>query len=113
MSAQAHILERMSAEPIPLFPVQRHVDPARFAASQHELFGGHQLRIGRSATVHATAWRDWINGHTLPAPACHQGWSGLGAAGELVPTRHAATCRKCRRLRGEHDEDQPALFPLP
>jgi hypothetical protein len=77
------------AEPEPstqgaLFPVHRVGDPARFADAQHRLFG-QNLRIGRSGTVHATDFRDWINGLTLPSPACHQGWSGLGAAGNCWP----------------------------
>lgn len=105
-----------SAETLALFPVVRQVDPARFAAEQHRLFAGQHLRIGRSAIVHAVDFRDWINGLTLPSPACHQGWSGLGAAGELLPARHPVTCAKCRRLRGLLDEDHPealALFALP
>ncbi|RZQ61870.1 hypothetical protein EWH70_22285 [Amycolatopsis suaedae] len=99
---------------MPLFEVNR-VDPSRFAAEQHRLFTGQRLRIGRSGTVHEVTWVDWINGLTLPAPACHQGWSGLGASGEITPTTHASTCLKCRRLRGlppSDDADQPALFPL-
>jgi hypothetical protein len=105
----------VTAEPIPLFPVHR-VDPVRFAASQHRIFASHNLRIGRSDTVHSVDFRDWINGLTLPSPACHQGWSGLGAAGELLATRHPVTCAKCRRLLGQSlDDDQPnelALFRL-
>ncbi|TWE11173.1 hypothetical protein [Prauserella muralis] len=103
----------MSAEPIPLFPVNR-VDPPRFAAAQHRLFAGMNLRIGTSATVHGVTWRDWINGLTLPAPACRQGWSGLGAAGELLPTTHWVTCRKCQRILGPDgpDQDQAPLFEL-
>lgn len=105
-----------AAETLPLFPVVRQVDPARFAAEQHRLFAGQNLRIGRSAIVHAVDFRDWINSLSLPFPACHQGWSGLGAAGELLPTRHPVTCVKCRRLRGLLDEDQAealVLFNLP
>ncbi|HVV08441.1 hypothetical protein [Amycolatopsis sp.] len=102
-------------EPIALFPVPE-LDPAAFAAAQHEVFRGRKLRIGRSGTVHAVGETEWINGLTLPAPACHQGWSGLGAAGDLVPTDHEATCRKCRRLRGlpslEEASGQGTLFTL-
>lgn len=97
-----------------MFAVQQ-VDPARFAAGQHRAFDGHNLHIGRSDTVHALAWAEWINGLTLPSPACHQGWSGLGASGELRATRTPITCAKCRRLVGP-DLDGPAaltLFPLP
>jgi hypothetical protein len=101
-------------EPIPLFPVHRVVDPVRFAASQHRLFAGQNLHIGRSTTVHAVTWAEWINGLTLPGPACHQGWSGLGAAGELLPTRNPVTCVKCRRLVGPLDETiELVLFHLP
>lgn len=107
----------MTTEPeqAALFPVHRVVDPARFAAAQHRLFAGQNLRIGRSETVHATDFRDWINGLTLPSPACHQGWSGLGAAGELLATRHPVTCTKCRRLHGVRapDDDELVLFTLP
>jgi hypothetical protein len=103
----------VSAETIPLFPV-RHVDPERFAAAQRDLFTGLQLRIGSSSTVHGVNWREWINGLRLPAPACGQGWAGLGAAGELRPTTHAITCLRCRRIAGLDDvELQVALFDLP
>lgn len=104
------------ADPIPLFPVHRVVDPARFAASQHRLFTGQNLHIGRSTTVHAVTWAEWINGLTLPGPACHQGWSGLGAAGELLPSRNPVSCVKCRRLAGEPldiDQAELTLFSLP
>ena len=103
----------MVSEPIPLFPVQA-VDPERFADAQHDQFEGKRLRIGRSDTVHAVTWAEWINGLTLPAPACHQGWSGIGSGGELTSTEHEVTCRKCRRLVGiGSDPAQRALFPLP
>jgi hypothetical protein len=101
-------------EPIPLFEAQQ-VDPARFAAAQRRVFEGHNLHIGRSDTVHALIWADWINGLALPSPACHQGWSGLGAAGELRATRSPITCAKCRKLVGPDPLDPAALtlFPLP
>lgn len=103
-------------EPIALFPV-RGLDPAEFSAAQHEVFHGRHLRIGRSGTVHAVGEVEWINSLTLPAPACHQGWSGLGATGELTPTEHEVTCRKCRRARGlpslEEAAGQGTLFALP
>lgn len=104
------------SQTLPLFPVVRQVDPARFAARQRRLFTGQNLRIGRSSIVHAVDFREWINGLTLPFPACHQGWSGLGAAGELLATRHRVTCAKCRRLRGMLDADPAGtlvLFSLP
>jgi hypothetical protein len=72
-------------EPLPLFPPHR-VDPVEFSARQRRLFSDRNLRIGRSSTVHAVIWVDWINGLTLPGPACGQGWSGLGATGELLTT---------------------------
>jgi len=105
-----------TALPIPLFPASRVVDPVPFAESRRRLFGDQNLRIGRSGTVHAVALVDWINGLTLPGPACHQGWSGLGAAGDLSPTPGPVTCVKCRRLTGPRDEDQTGeltLFTLP
>ncbi|ODU05238.1 MAG: hypothetical protein ABS81_08215 [Pseudonocardia sp. SCN 72-86] len=92
----------------------RRVDPARFAAGQRELFDGLQLRIGASSTVHLVAWREWLNGLQLPAPACGQGWAGLGAAGELRPTTSFVTCRRCERLLGgPASNEQRALFELP
>lgn len=56
--------------------------------------------------MHAANFRDWINGLTLPSPACHQGWSGLGAAGKLLATRHPVTCAKCPLLVGPAEPDQ-------
>jgi hypothetical protein len=84
------------SEPIPLFPVTR-VDPVQFAAAQHRLFTGMRLHIGRSDIAHQVAWVPWINSVTLPAPACHRGWSGLGAGGEITPTHQRVSCRKCLR----------------
>ncbi|WAL66724.1 hypothetical protein ORV05_02600 [Amycolatopsis cynarae] len=103
----------MTAQPLPLFPAHQ-TDPVRFAGTQHELFTGMNLRIGRSDTVHGVAWRPWINELTLPTPSCHQGWSGLGAAGELVATAAPVTCRKCRRILGlDPGRQQIPLFDLP
>lgn len=105
-----HILIGMAEEP--LFTYQ--VDPERFAASQRALFAGHNLHVGASVVAHAVDWVPWINGLTLPAPACRQGFAGHGAHGELRPTRRPVSCRRCRRLRGLDDVDtQPALFVLP
>lgn len=88
-------------------------DPAAFARSQRLVFDGHNLHVGNSDVVHAVDWAPWINGHTLPAPACRQGFAGHGAHGELRPTRHPVSCRRCRRLHNIPDNtDQPALFPL-
>lgn len=103
----------MAADALPTVP---RLDPEHFAAAQQRLFTGRNLRIGRSTTVHALAWRDWINGLSLPFPACHQGWSGVGAAGELHPTELTPSCLKCRRIRClpvDGDAEQPALFVLP
>ncbi|WP_328442903.1 hypothetical protein [Amycolatopsis sp. NBC_00438] len=101
------------SEPIPLFPVPP-IDPARFAAEQHRLFTGMRLHIGRSGVAHRVSWVPWMNSLTLPAPACHQGWSGLGAGGEVTPTHQGVSCRKCLRLGGEpEDPDQRTLFALP
>lgn len=104
----------MSAEVVPL--PHRRADPARFAATQHALFAGRRLHVGRSSVVHEVAYAEWLDELTLPVPACRQGFAGLGAHGELRPTRWPVTCRRCRRLRGddsgnEHQE-QPALFAL-
>ncbi|MFG1647920.1 hypothetical protein ACGFMK_47175 [Amycolatopsis sp. NPDC049252] len=101
------------SEPIPLFPVPP-IDPARFAEEQHHLFTGMRLHIGRSGVAHRVSWVPWMNSLTLPAPACHQGWSGLGAGGEVTPTHQPVSCRKCLRLGGEPDDpDQRPLFALP
>lgn len=101
------------SEPIPLLPGTR-VDPARFADAQHRRFTGMRLRIGRSGIAHRVAWVPWLDELTLPAPACHQGWSGLGAAGEITPADGPVTCRKCLRLGGEPDDPaQRPLFALP
>ncbi|GAA1100961.1 hypothetical protein GCM10009629_51620 [Pseudonocardia alni] len=67
-----------------LFP--RRVDPEVFARAQVGRFTGHQLRIGRSRVVPAVAFRSWLGDLTLPVPACHQGWSGFAAAGDLLAT---------------------------
>lgn len=93
------------------------LDPASFAAGQRELFAGHHLHVGRSHVIHAVDQVSWINGLTLPAPACRQGFAGHGAQGELRPTMQAVTCRRCRRIRGldlvEVDADpQVALFAI-
>lgn len=96
---------------------EHQVEPERFAASQHALFVGHNLHVGSSSVTHAVDWVPWINSLTLPAPACRQGFAGHGAQGELRPTRHPVTCRRCRRLRGLSDpgdyDPQPTLFALP
>ncbi|EIF01226.1 hypothetical protein [Saccharomonospora glauca] len=76
------------------------VDPAAFARSQRLAFDGHNLHIGSSSVVHAVDWLPWVDDHKLPAPACRQGFAGHGAQGELRPTRHPVSCRRCRRLRG-------------
>jgi hypothetical protein len=81
-----------------------------FAAAQHRLFIGMRLHVGRSDIAHQVAWVPWINSLTLPAPACHQGWCGLGAGGEITPTHLPVSCRKCLRLAGESDD--PAQQPL-
>lgn len=82
------------AAPLELFPCAR-VDPAGFARAQLEQFAGRQLRIGRSTVVHAVAWQPWLGDLALPVPACHQGWSGFAAAGDLLPSSYPPTCRKC------------------
>lgn len=101
-------------QPLPL-PIG-HTDPARFAAAQARLFTGRRLHVGNSPVVHDIDWVPWLDDLTLPAPACHQGFSGTGTHGELRATRHPVTCRRCLRLRDEPEEapqDQPALFAVP
>ncbi|MFB9686023.1 hypothetical protein [Amycolatopsis plumensis] len=85
----------------------------RFATAQHRPFTGMRLHIGRS-DIARVAWVPRINSFALPAPACHQGWSGLGAGGEITPTNQPVSCRKCQRLAGEPDDPaQHILFALP
>ncbi|QYN26301.1 hypothetical protein K1T34_32595 [Amycolatopsis sp. DSM 110486] len=95
--------------PIPRGPT---IDAARFAAAQHTLFSDSNLHVGRSGVVHAVGWVPWLDNLELPSPACHQGYSGTGAHGELLPTRFPVTCMKCRRARGLTyiDDDQQVLF---
>jgi hypothetical protein len=95
-----------------LFP--RRVDPEDFARAQVGRFAGHQLRIGRSRVVHAVAFRSWLGDLTLPVPACHQGWSGFAAAGDLLATSDPVTCRKCALRAGPVAvvAEQTALFPV-
>lgn len=100
-------------QPLPL-PIG-HTDPAHFAAAQARLFTGHRLHVGHSPIVHELDWLPWLDHLELPAPACRQGFSGTGAHGELRPTRHPVTCRRCLRLHHEPDDhrhDQPALFAI-
>lgn len=98
-------------------PFPGHTDPARFAAAQRRLFTGRRLHVGASPVVHELDWVPWLDEWELPAPACHQGFSGTGTSGELRPTRHPVTCRRCLRSRDEpeHEDppDQPALFAVP
>ncbi|KAA1018269.1 hypothetical protein FVA95_23940 [Pseudonocardia sp. EV170527-09] len=96
-----------------LFP--RRVDPEDFARAQVERFTDHQLRIGRSRVVHAVAFRTWLGDLSLPVPACHQGWSGFAAAGDLLATSDPVTCRKCAVRTGPPGAgvpEQTALFPF-
>ena len=106
----------MSAEAVPLPRRVRSTDTASFARSQRSSFTNQNMHIGRSSVVHAVSWGQWIDELKLPIPACHQGFSGVGAPGQLLPTRWPVTCRRCRRLRGDDpDADtltQPALFAL-
>lgn len=98
--------------PLELFPRAR-VDPAGFARAQLARFSGCQLRIGHSTVVHAVAWRQWLGDLALPVPACHQGWSGFAAAGDLLPSSDPPTCRKCAPRFPAHSPavpTQPSLF---
>lgn len=89
------------------------LNPERFAAAQRALFRGRRLRVGSGRAVHAVDWAPWTAGESLPVPACRTGWAGHGTAGDLRPTSHPITCRRCLALRpGErdHGDDQPALW---
>ncbi|GLZ42362.1 hypothetical protein [Actinokineospora sp. NBRC 105648] len=57
-------------------------------------FADRNLRVRRSAVVHAVRMIPWVAGLTLPSPACGQGWSGPGA-GELHPVPDAVNCGHC------------------
>jgi|GEM_PF-3595072 len=101
------------AQPLPL---PTHTDPARFADAQARLFTGQRLHVGASPIVHELDWIPWLDELVLPGPACRQGFAGTGARGELRPTHHPVTCRRCLRLHDDPDttqHDQPALFALP
>lgn len=91
-----------------------HLDPARFAQAQRQLFTGRRLRVGTGRAVHAVDWSPWADGHQLPIPACRTGWVGHGTGGDLRPTRDAVSCRRCLALQpGEHqtvDETQLGLW---
>lgn len=67
---------------------------ARVAEGERGRFEGRNLRVRRSAIVHAVRWTPWLASLTLPAPACGQGWSGTGV-GELHPVAEAVTCSNC------------------
>ena len=103
------------AAPLELFPRAR-VNPEEFAQEQAEHFTGRRLRIGRSGIVHEVAWRPWLGELILPGPACHQGWSGFAASGDLLATDDPATCRKCAHRATQlpllEPAAQAALFEL-
>lgn len=102
-------------QPLPM-PIG-HTDPTRFADAQRRLFTGRRLHVGHSPVVHELYWVPWLDELELPAPACRQGFAGTGTHGELKPTRHPVSCRRCLRLRDgpadEHQQEQPALFAVP
>lgn len=97
--------------PLELFPRAR-VDPEGFARAQLARFAGHRLRIGCSTVVHAVALRQWLGDLSLPVPACHQGWSGFAAAGDLLPSTDPLTCRKCALRARPHSPAVPAQQSL-
>lgn len=74
------------------------LDPERYAAAQRALFAGRRLRVGTGQAVHAVAWVPWVEGYTLPMPACRTGWAGYGVSGDMLPTGDAVTCRRCLAL---------------
>jgi hypothetical protein len=70
-------------------------DSVAIAAHLRDLFaGGHNVHVGRSRVVHRTLWGPWVDGLTLPVPACRQAFGGLGVGGELLPTTLPVTCRR-------------------
>ncbi|WP_157440597.1 hypothetical protein [Actinokineospora inagensis] len=86
----------MTTEPLPLLP---HPDPlyaglASVARQEAGRFAERNLRVRRSAVVHAVRMVPWVAGLTLPAPACGQGWSGAGG-GELHPVAESVNCGHC------------------
>jgi len=91
------------------------LDPAAFASTQRELFRGRHLRVGSGRAVHAVDWAPWTAGESLPVPACRTGWAGHGTAGDLRPTSHRVTCRRCLVLGSSSGSqasgvDQPGLW---
>lgn len=89
--------------------------PTRLEKSQRSVFHGRRMRIGTNRVTHHVGWQTGADGVSRPVPACHTGWWGNGATGELRPTRWPATCRRCRRISGEGelvDELQLELFHL-
>jgi len=83
----------------------------RLAAAQRQVFANRRMRIGRSKVSHAVAWQTGADGVPRPVPACHTGWWGTGAGGELMATRWPVTCRRCRRIDGE-DTTAPDVLQL-
>ncbi|WP_018685001.1 hypothetical protein [Actinokineospora enzanensis] len=82
----------------PLFPAAVE-DPvyaglASVARQEAARFADRNLRVRRSAVVHAVRMTPWVAGLTMPAPACGQGWSGAGA-GELHPAADPVNCGHC------------------
>lgn len=75
-----------------------HLDPARYAAALRRLFEGRHLRVGGGRAVHVVAWQLWTAEASLPVPACRTGWVGHGTGGDLRPTTHPVTCRRCLAL---------------
>lgn len=92
-------------------PSLDQLDPAWFAATQRELFTGQRLRVGSGRAVHAVRWVHWVGEHHLPAPACHTGWAGHGTHGDVRPTQHPVTCRRClATTTSTHDQQSELLL---
>ncbi len=85
------------------------------ARQESDRFDRKNLRVRRSAVVHAVRMVAWVGGLSLPAPACGQGWSGAGMA-ELHPVVDAVNCHHClgsAAARAAMVENASAQIPLP
>ncbi|SDD99064.1 hypothetical protein [Actinokineospora iranica] len=86
------------------------------ARQESTRFADRNLRVRRSAVVHAVRMTPWVAGLALPSPACGQGWSGAGA-GELHAVAEPVNCAHCLSSASARaaavDADGIAQLPLP
>ena len=86
--------------------IEQRTDPTSLilrALSDRECarFRDRNLRQrGRNRVVHAVAYREWIGGLHLPAPACHQPVASFALSGEAYAVAEKVTCAKCRTATG-------------